>query len=82
MKTPRPLYSIGTWDGEAQAYTSPFGLGTCLNITRSELRDRIRVLRSMGYQVDRMGKSRDGHPHDRQVLIERTDGTILRDWEL
>jgi hypothetical protein len=70
-----PLYSIGTWDTEEQAYTPQVGVTKSFNITRSELRKAIKDLRDMGYSADRRGNVRDGHDdNDWMVLIEQTDG--------
>lgn len=81
-----PLYSIGTWDIEQQAYTPPVGMENCVNITRSELKKRILALRGMGYSVHRRrGVDGDYDDNDWAVLIERTDGRdeeeISKDWE-
>lgn len=81
----QPLYSIGTWDIDAQAYTPQAGVN-CLNITRADLRRRIGSLRCMGYSCHRRGNVRDGHDdNDTSVLIERTDGMpdseILESWK-
>jgi hypothetical protein len=81
-----PLYSIGTWDTDLQAYTPQAGMENCINIPRDVLRTRIRALRCMGYTAHRIGNSRDGHDdNDTFVLIERTDGkpeaVILKEWE-
>jgi hypothetical protein len=35
-----PLYSVGTWDTELQAFTPQLGVHPWLNITRSQLRRR------------------------------------------
>jgi hypothetical protein len=80
-----PLYSIGTWDVDLQAYTPQVGTESCLNLTRAQLRHRIKALRCAGYSAHRRGNVRDGHEdNDTFVLIERTDGKpeaeIMEDW--
>ncbi len=79
------LYSVGTWDTEAQAYTPQVGLDKSFNLTLAELRRAIRQLRNLGYLADRRGNIHIGHDdNDWTVLIERTDGKpeaeILQDW--
>lgn len=70
-----PLYSVGTWDCEEQAYT-PYDLThPAFNITRKQLKEALRRLRSWNYTAHRFGNSRDGHDdNDWSVLVERTDG--------
>lgn len=80
-----PLYSIGTWDTELQAYTPQIDV-PAFNLTRAELVKSIRLLRDCGYSVHRFGNCRDGHEdNDTAVLIERTDGMpeseIMKGWE-
>jgi len=81
-----PLYSVGTWDMDVQAYTPQEGIARSLNITRSELHVVMRQLRNMGYSVHRHRSSDGGHDsNDTSVLIERTDGMpeteILAQWQ-
>ena len=88
MKT-TPLYSIGTWDAELQAftpqdglqaYTPGAGLGElAFNLTLHQLRCAMRGLRAMGYACRRRRTSEPGmaleyDDNDTDVLIERTDG--------
>ena len=81
-----PLYSIGTWDGDLNAYTPQIGLTVpSFNITRSQLRQAIRDLRGMGYSVHRIRDADGEHwDNDTSVIIERTDGElpefILKYW--
>lgn len=81
------LYSIGTWDSGAQAYTPQVGVtGPSINIQLGELRRRMRELRRMHYSAHRR---RDANgcrdDNDWAVLIERTDGRseaeILEGWK-
>lgn len=83
---PQPLYSIGTWDTDRQAYTPQRGLSVpSFNITRAQLRVAMRELRAMCYSVHRY-RAADGSHDDNDwcVLIERTDGKswkeIRRGW--
>lgn len=81
-----PLYSVGTWDTDEQAYTPQVGMKSSFNLTLPQLRHRMRALRCMGYSVHRRGNARDGHDdNDWCVLIERTDGMpeveILEAWK-
>lgn len=81
-----PLYSIGTWDQDKQAYTPQRGLSVpSFNITRAQLRVAMRELRAMHYSVHRYRDADGGHDdNDWCVLIERTDGKhwkeIRRSW--
>lgn len=81
-----PLFSVGTWDTDLQAYAPQVGVTKSLNMTRAELKTAIRELRALGYTAHRFGNCRDGHEdNDWTVLIERTDGMeprkILESWE-
>jgi len=81
-----PMYSIGIWDADLQAYIPPKDIGNCINITRSELRERMRQLRDIGYSVHRRRDADGTHDdNDWRVLIEKTDGkpeiAILEDWK-
>lgn len=76
-----PLYSIGTWDTELQAFTPQNGLTVAsLNIDRGTLRKAMRELQAKGYSCHRSGDDCDP-----SVNVERTDGKpeaeILKDWE-
>jgi hypothetical protein len=81
-----PLYSVGTWDCDSQAFTPQAGLlGPSINITKQELRRRLKELRRLGYPCDRVrwpDGSRDSDPY---VLVERTDGAdekeVLESWK-
>jgi hypothetical protein len=81
-----PLYSVGTWDTDLQAYTPQIGVGRSINVTLAELRQRVRELRNLGYSVHRR-RDADGtyDDNDVYVLIERTDGNpeadILEGWK-
>jgi hypothetical protein len=81
------LYSVGTWDTDAQAYTPQLGLSVpSFNVNREQLRKAMKELRKMGYSVHRYRDS-DGSYDDNDffVLIERTDGEsvakILDSWK-
>lgn len=73
---PDPLYSIGTWDTNKQAYTPQKGLSVpSFNITLSQLRIAMKELKSMGYSCHRIRDSFGNYDNnDFFVLIERTDG--------
>lgn len=84
----KPLYSIGTWDSDLQAYTPQNGV-PAFNLTRCQLVQSIRMLKDRGYSCHRYGNTdidafglRDS---DTYVLIERTDGLseeeILSRWK-
>ena len=82
----KPLYSVGTWCTERQAYSPQKGLaGPSLNITLPQLRQRLRELRKLGYSAHRY-REEDGTHDDNDwfVMIERTDGatplSIRRGW--
>lgn len=80
-----PLYSVSTWDGEADAYTPQLGV-PAFNLTLPQLRQAIRLLRELGYTAHRV-RSPDGDHDDNDwsVLIERTDGKpeseIIEGWK-
>jgi hypothetical protein len=81
-----PLYSIGTWDMDAQAYTPQVGTSRTFNMTAADLRRAIHELRGMGYRAHRFRDANGSHDdNDWCVLIERTDGKpeaqILEDWK-
>lgn len=85
----QPLYSIGTWDTDEQAFR-PHPACPKLNQTRAELVESMRILQQYGYTCHRYGNTRheeDGglRDSDPSVLIERTDGKpeaeILKQWE-
>ena len=81
----QPLYSIGTWDTFEQAFT-PQSEVPALNLTRKQLVQSIRMLRTHGYTAHRYGNTDAGHDdNDTAVLIERTDGMneaeILESWK-
>lgn len=81
-----PLYSVGTWDTDKQAFTPQHGLSVpSFNITRSQLRQAVRELRRMKYQVKRVRDADGKHwESDPSVFIERTDGKnwkeIMKGW--
>jgi hypothetical protein len=79
VKTPAsetPLYSIGTWDTEQQAYTPQAGLTVpCVNVPWRTLLEVLRQLKSMGYSCHRFRDADGSHDeNDTYVLVERTDG--------
>lgn len=77
-----PLYSIGTWDADLQAYTPQAGLSVpCVNVPLPTMRQVVRELRGLGYTCHRRrDENGDYGDNDMAVLIERTDGTEP-DWE-
>ncbi len=82
-----PLYSIGTWDTDLQAYTPQVGLtAPCINVPWRVLLRVMRELRRMGYSAHRFRDPDGGHEdNDASVLVERTDGKapaeIIEDWK-
>lgn len=81
-----PLYSVGTWDIDAQAYTPQPGLSVpSLNITLHQLRQALKELRQRGYAADRVRFDDGNRDSDWSVLVERTDGLseaeILERWK-
>lgn len=69
----QPLYSIGTWDMDEQAYSPHDGV-PAFNLTIHELRRSMRMLRNYGYSCHRYRNEDGGHDdNDFAVLIERTD---------
>lgn len=70
------LYSVGTWDTDAQSFTPQAGLTVpSFNITLPQLLRAMRELRQMGYTAHRYRDSDGGHDdNDPMVLVERTDG--------
>lgn len=85
----KPLYSVGTWDMDLQAYTPQAGAGRCINITKARLRVVLKWLRNHGYTAHRVrfsiGLGDHDHDSDPSVLVERTDGMtkaeILEGWK-
>ena len=83
----RSLYSVGTWDGPAQAYTPQAGLTVpSINVPLATLRQIVRELRGMGYSAHYVRDPDGGHEaNDWVVLIERTDGApeaeIMEGWK-
>lgn len=79
----QPLYSIGTWDGDEQAYTPQIGV-PAFNLTRPQLVASMRLLQQCGYSCHRI-KQGNEYDSDCSVLIERTDGKpeaeILEEWK-
>lgn len=73
------LYSIGTWDTEAQAYTPQAGLTVpSQNVPWRTMLEVLRQLRRMGYTCHRFRDADGGHyDNDPMVLVERTDGREL-----
>jgi hypothetical protein len=82
-----PLYSIGTWDIDAQAYTPRAGLSVpSLNISLWTLKRAMRELKAFGYSCHYFRASDGSHEsNDWSVLVERTDGeseeSILKRWK-
>lgn len=84
MSTPAvatPLYSVGTWDTDKQAYTPQRGLSVpSFNITWRQLLVAMRELREIGYSCHRYRDADGTHEdNDWSVLIERTDGRCWKD---
>ena len=82
---PTPLYSVGTWDSEAEGYTPQIGIDKSFNLTKWELRRALSELRCMDYSAHRFRDPDGGHDdNDWTVLVERTDGKseyeILEQW--
>lgn len=82
----KPLYSIGTWDTELQAYTPQIGVPKSFNLTLAELRQAVRLLRRrLGYSCHRQRFEGEYDNNDWTVLIERTDGAseaeIIEGWK-
>lgn len=79
----QPLYSIGTWDTDEQAFTPQIGV-PAFNLTRKQLVESMRMLQQCGYPCHRI-KQGDEYYSDCYVLIERTDGKpeteILEGWK-
>lgn len=81
------VFSIGTWDGDAQAYTPQVGLTVpCVNVPWRTLLCVLRELRSMGYSAHRVRSENGDHEdNDWAVLVERTDGMteaeVLKGWK-
>lgn len=71
-----PLYSIGTWDTDTQAYTRQEGLTVqSENVPLATMRQVLRELRMMGYSCHRYRDADGTHnDNDWSVLVERTDG--------
>lgn len=82
----KPLYSIGVWDMDDEAYIPALSSKESLNIDRRELRRQMKHLRACQYTVHRKrGFSGDHDDNDTSVYIERTDGKpaaeILEGWK-
>ena len=70
-----PLYSIGTWDTDVQAYTPQVGTEPCVNVPWRRLLQVLRLLRRMGYSAHRYRDAHGGHDdNDWAVMVERTNG--------
>lgn len=82
-----PLYSIGTWCTDTQAYTPQAGLSRSpINCGWRDLLQICRELCQMGYSCHyRRDTNGDHGDNDPSVLIERTDGMapeeIFKSWE-
>jgi hypothetical protein len=86
--TSTPLYSVGTWDTDRQAFTPQRGLSVpSFNITRRQLLVALRELRrKFGYSAHRVRDSDGSYENnDPWVLVERTDGKhwkeIRKGWD-
>lgn len=80
-----PLFSVGIWDSDFQAYMLHPGTSVrAINITKWELRRVLKELREFGYPCHRVRFPDGGRDSDPAVLVERTDGQpaveILRRW--
>lgn len=80
-----PLYSVGTWDADAEAYTPQTGV-PAFNLTLAELRRSLKALKDCGYSCHRTrGPNGDYDDNDVYVLVERTYGMseaeILDQWQ-
>lgn len=81
-----PLFSVGTWNVERQAYTPQGGLSVpSFNMTYRQLFTAVRELRRIGYSAHYIRDADGDHEeNDWSVLIERTDGMhwkeIRRSW--
>ena len=82
------LYSVGTWDTDAQGYTPQPELDReSFNITLWQLKELLQILKKeFGYSCHRYRDDDGGHEcNDWSVLVERTDGKpqseILESWK-
>lgn len=87
MSESTPVYSIGTYDMELEAYTPQEGLSVpCINVPLATMRQVLRELRGIGYDAHRI-RGADGNYdcNDSSVLVERTDGMseaeVLASWD-
>lgn len=71
-----PLYSIGTWDTDEQAYLPLIGGEICVNVPWRRMLAVLRFLRrAHGYNCHRFRDADGSHDdNDWEVLVERTDG--------
>lgn len=80
-----PLYSIGTWDTDAQAFTPQIDTEPCINVPWQRMLQVLRLLRDMGYSAYRTRHANGERDSDPFTLVERTDGMdekeILARWE-
>lgn len=83
-----PLYSVGTWDTDQQAYTPQAGLTVpCVNVGWRTLLEAMRQLRRRhSYSAHRYRDPNGDHDcNDWAVLVERTDGMteaeVLESWK-
>lgn len=79
-----PLYSVGTWDIDRQAYTPQ--TRPWANMSLAQLRRALKQLRKHGYTCHRYRDEDRAHRDtDPFVLVERTDGEaptkILERWK-
>lgn len=71
----QPLYSVGTWDTDLQAFTPQDGLTVP---SQNVLLAVLRQLRKIGYSAHYQRDPEGGHDYnDPMVLVERTDGKPL-----
>lgn len=73
-----PVYSVGTWCVDRQAYAPQRGLcGPSINISWRQLLQRMRELRAMGYGAWRVRFEDGERDSDWSVLVECTDGLSI-----
>ena len=76
--TDQPLYSVGTWCTDRQAYSPHAGV-PAFNLTLAELRASLRKLRALGYEAYRVRWEDGSRDSDPDVMVERTDGKSPRE---
>lgn len=80
MPSPPPLYSVGTWCTERQAYSPQRGVPS-INLTLAGLRRSLRALKQLGYSCHYVRDADGSHEYcnDEKVMVERTDGKSPRE---